>query len=120
MNATMELQLPSGAKIIARKPSAELLALWGLSLQLPAGEPESWTESDLDRLAHILCDLLTYVFVEPRIALDRNVQGAIHPTNVPKEDWVYLVKWAVRKEAVPPTRPARGRCAHRHGRKRAR
>jgi hypothetical protein len=120
MNSPVKLQLPSGAKILARKPSAELLAFWGLDLQLQEGEPESWPDSGLHHLAKILCDLLTYVYVEPRVALDRNVQGAIHPLDIPKQDWTYIVRWAVRKEAVPPTRRTRGRCAHRHGRKRAR
>jgi hypothetical protein len=100
-----ELVLPSGQTILARRPNAVQLAVWGrLPLQLvgavigggQAGLQLS-AEDSLE-LAGFYRDLLIFCCVEPRISLNPVGEGEIHPKDVPGEDWQFIIRWAMRFE----------------------
>lgn len=99
----IELELPSGMTILARRPDAAQLAVWGrLPLQLAAAavkqETPAFTAEDGVELMTFYRDLLTYCCIEPRISLAPAGEDEIHPKDVPQDDWQYILRWAMRFE----------------------
>jgi hypothetical protein len=98
------LELPSGQEILARRPDAAQLAVWGrLPLQLAAaamtgGETPEFTVEDGVELMTFYRELLNYCCVEPRISLAPAGDDEIHPKDIPQEDWQYILRWAMRFE----------------------
>ncbi len=99
-----ELLLPSGMKILARRPDAAQMAVWGrlpLQLAAAAGKGQSEVASSSDEAIELMAfmrDLLVYVCVEPRISLAPTSDEEIHPRDIPQEDWQFLFRWAMRFE----------------------
>lgn len=113
----VELTLPSGMTIMARRPDPAQLAVWGV---LPGslvgavgdagtrgrGDAES-TDSRMDAIR----DLFVWCCVSPRISLNPEGDDEIHPREVPQADWLHIVRWALRSEeaaALESFRPERG------------
>jgi hypothetical protein len=109
-----ELELPSGAKILARRPDPMQLAVWGrIPLQMAAaavGSPEDLglTETEAVELAQFYRDLLLYCCVEPRISQEPTGEEEIHPSAIPRDDWQFIVHWAMRYEEGRDLRGFRG------------
>jgi hypothetical protein len=101
----VELRLPSGAKILARRPDAMQFAAWGrLPMSLAgavSGEGAARvTNEQVAEMAGFLRDLLIYCCADPCVSLDPSGPDEIHPREIPQEDWTYIVNWALRvKEA---------------------
>ena len=106
----VELTLPSGAKILARRPNPVQLATWGKLPMLLAnaaheamagraqGAPTA-PQAKMDEVAEIATlyrDLLVHCCVNPRISLEPTGDDEIHPRDIPEEDWTYITHWAMR------------------------
>jgi hypothetical protein len=111
----VELELPSGAKILARRPDAVQMASWGkLPLQLAAAAGDGRQEGgDSPRVADlaVFCrEILEYCCVSPRVNLNPQ-SDEIHPREIPQADWVFLVNWALRVEEARALESFRARGA---------
>jgi hypothetical protein len=110
----VELDLPSGMKILARRPGPGDLAVWGglpLSLASAADkktDPASMSDQDVLDTAGFMRDLLVYCVIEPRISLSPGPEE-IHPRDIPSEDWQFIVQWAMRAEEARGLESFRGR-----------
>lgn len=99
-----ELELPSGAKIMARRPDAAQLAVWGrMPLQLASAVVQQQSLGTLsgDQVIEMMQfqrDLLLYCCVNPRISMDPKGEDEIHPKDIPQEDWQFITRWAMRFE----------------------
>lgn len=105
----VELELPSGVKILARRPDPEQLAAWGalpLGLVTGGGAQQQMTEQEAQDLMRLSRDLLLYCSVDPRISQAPG-PGEIHPRDIPREDWMFILRWAMRSEEVEKLRPFR-------------
>lgn len=113
--AAVDLTLPSGMVIRARRPDPLQLAAWGAmpaSLVGPAsrngaGEPAALSGQDMQQVAALYRDVLVWCCVEPRIALEP-AEGEIHPREIPEADWRFIVEWALRVEEAESLRTFRG------------
>jgi hypothetical protein len=112
LKEAIELQLPSGAKILARRPDPAQVAMWGrLPLGLsaaaaPGGGPI--TDEQALEAMHLSRQMLYYCCVQPRISLDPRGDDEIHPRDIPPEDLLFLLRWAMRREEAEQLRPFRG------------
>ncbi len=109
-----ELTLPSGAKILARRPDLVQLAAWGrlplgLVSVLQEGGTAGASGEDVVALIRNLRELLVYCWVEPRITENpREGEEEIHPRHISQEDCLYTLRWAVRHEEARKLEPFRG------------
>lgn len=98
----IELELPSGIKILARRPNAMQLAAWNrLPFSLAgaaSGSAPAITPDQAVDLAEFLRDLLLYCCIEPRVSLNPTSEEEIHPKEIPEQDWTFIVSWALRTE----------------------
>ncbi len=99
---TVELALPSGMVILARRPGLLQLAGWdrmplGLAGAAAGGPAEQVSAEKAIELAAFLRDLLVYVCVDPRVSLTPG-EDEIHPKDIPQQDWTYILNWAMRVE----------------------
>jgi hypothetical protein len=78
----VELRLPSGMTILARRPDPLQLAALALD-----GAAETAGFSDL---------LLLFCCVAPRVSLTAAGEDEIHPWDIPPEDSIFIVRWAMR------------------------
>jgi hypothetical protein len=102
----VELQLPSGVTIRARRPDPLQLAMWGrlpFSLTRAAvGADVAAEPTEVEQaveLARFMRDLLLFCCVAPRVSLTPAGEDEIHPRDIPLEDWTFIVRWAMRVEA---------------------
>jgi hypothetical protein len=117
----VELVLPSGRRITARRPHPAFLGLLASSLnslKSVRGEDPSQgvTDEQATDLAWAIGEVVRCCFVEPRLSLDPKLPGEIHPRDISTEDVLYVARWAWPKpeERVPQvTRPVRGKHKHR-------
>jgi hypothetical protein len=105
------LELPSGMVIMARRPDAIQVAMWG---QMPLGlaaavQGERSTPSTADMLAAIALsrDVLAYCCVSPRISLTPKGEDEIHPKDVDSNDMLFILRWARRGEEADSLRTFR-------------
>ena len=103
----VDLELPSGTVIKARRPGLMILAGWG---RLPMGlaqaasgngtSIEKQSDEETVSFAEFLRTMLLYCVVKPAISL-RPGNDEIHPHIIPNEDVNYILAWALRgPEAV--------------------
>lgn len=110
----VELALPSGMTVMARRPSAEQFAQWGVlplglaSVANGGGAGEVTDEAVLS-LMEYQRTMLGYVLVEPRVSLDPRGEEEIHPRDIPDEDLRFILRWASRAEEAEKLRPFRRR-----------
>ena len=111
----VELELPSGMKIRARRPGPLQFAAWDRLPQILASAIDGdgavslaeAPEQTLTDLAGFLRDLLVWCCLEPRVALEPRGEDEIHPREIPEQDWLFVVAWAMRTEAANALRPFR-------------
>ncbi len=103
MKAGLEdIALPSGARIRARRPSAEMLAGWGLLLEaLDSTARQFFTGEELANVearnrTRLWCELLLHCYADPQLSLEPK-EGEIHPRSVPLEDARFILYWALRR-----------------------
>ncbi len=110
----VELELPSGMKILARRPDPLQLAAWGrlpmnLAAAAASGEGAAKvTNEQAAELAGFLRDLLVYCCVDPRVSLDPSGPDEIHPREIPQQDWTFVINWALRVGEAQKLEPFRG------------
>lgn len=110
----VELDLPSGAKVLARRPSPMQLAVWGrLPLHLVESPNDGQVTPEISAseaadVAKLMRDLLVYCLVDPRVSEEPG-DDVIHPREIPQEDWAYIMSWAMRTEVLDSLRPFRTR-----------
>lgn len=121
----VELVLPSGRKITAKRPQPHELFAWGALLyrrevfSQPLGQP--FTDRQLDDLAGVIFELLSYCCVKPRISLLPRDTDEIRPADMLPEDYMWVVRWALGQEATPapaklPCNRVSGKCRRKRGR----
>jgi hypothetical protein len=111
-----KLKLPSGAEILARKPTALLLGSLGLGLDMaskgrgdaPGG---SLTDDGVKDLAEAMGVVLRVCYVSPRLSLEPSGPDEIHPSQIANEDCLFVLRWALGKSDAP-FKPKRIRHAH--------
>jgi hypothetical protein len=109
----VDLDLPSGVTIRARRPDPTQLAMWGrLPMGLAAearGEAEAEMSSDdVVELVRLMREVLIYCCVEPRISLAPQGPDELHPREIPDEDLKYIIRWATRADEVRAYKGFRG------------
>jgi hypothetical protein len=107
--AAVDLTLPSGIVIKARRPDPLQLATWGvMPASLVGGiAPERITAQDVEQIARLHRDLLVWCCLEPRISLTP-AEGEVHPKDIPWEDAQFIVHWALRIEEAQQLESFRG------------
>lgn len=109
----VDLALPSGMVIRARRPGPVQLAAWGL---LPFGlaaaaagvdAAEKARSVDVEKTFAQMRDLLVYCCVAPRVSLEPAGEEEIHPRAIPERDWTFIVRWALRAEETAALRSFR-------------
>jgi len=109
----VEIELPSGTKIQARRPGPLQFANWE---RLPrtfkfagGGEVASVTEQEAEELAAFMRELLIYCCVMPRVsqAAAPDAEDEIRPQDVPEEDWKFILQWAMRLREAAAMQPFR-------------
>jgi hypothetical protein len=107
----VELTLPSGMVIRARRPGALQYAAWDrLPLMLAAAAEKGAADiavAEAQEIAGFLRELLVYCCLEPRVSMTP-AEGEIHPREIPEADWMFIVSWAMRLKEVEELRPFRG------------
>lgn len=112
----IELTLPSGMVIQARRPDPVQFAAWDRLPLLLAAAAEGgstavamMTGEQVQETAHFMRDLLIYCCLAPRVSLTPG-EDEIHPREIPQEDWTFIMSWAMRTpeaETLRPFRPER-------------
>jgi hypothetical protein len=115
---SVELTLPSGMVIRARRPDPVQMAAWGrlpLNLahmaqggQLHADDVSEEAAIDMIKMWR---DLLIYCCVSPRISMEPKGDDEIAPSEIPDADWKFFMGWAMRAEEAERLRPFRDRPA---------
>ena len=98
----VELELPSGMEILARRPDPLQLAAWDrLPMQLVApaagGDPEEISDEDAAKLAGFMRDVIEYCCLDPRVSTEPG-ENTLHPREIPHADWTFIINWALRVE----------------------
>lgn len=108
----VDLTLPSGMVIRARRPSPVWLMEWE---RLPllfasAGGAQGVTAENAEELARFMRALLVHCCVSPRINPEAapDAEDEIRPSELPGADWTYIVRWAMRLKEAAAVRPFRG------------
>lgn len=107
----MDLPLPSGMVVRARRPGPLRFARWGklpmLIAQVAGGGAAAI--SDEEWMGHMVYmrELVAWCVVEPRIAVDGG-PDTMHPRDVPDKDLFAIVNWAMRTAEAAELRPFRG------------
>jgi hypothetical protein len=78
----VELKLPSGITILARRPDPLQLA-----------ELVSDGAAETAGFSHLL---MMFCCVAPRVSLTAAGENEIHPWDIPPEDAIFIVRWAMR------------------------
>ncbi len=97
-----DLELPSGMRILARRPDVVQLAMWQrLPVSLAAAAAGETPKQEAMRVADVaaVCrQILEYCCVQPRISLDPQGPEEIHPADIPDEDTEFILSWALRRQ----------------------
>lgn len=103
----VELMLPSGTKIMARRPQPFQLAIWGNMLNrlkvFPEIPGQPFTDPQLDNLAAVVFELLSYCYMKPRMCLLPRGRDEVAPKDVPVGDYMFVFRWALGVERGPET-----------------
>jgi hypothetical protein len=100
----VELVLPSGMEILARRPDPLQLAAWGrlplglVGAAVPTAAGEI-TTAEVAETAAFMRDLLTYCCVDPAVSVEPG-EDTMHPSEIPQQDWTFILRWALRAEEV--------------------
>jgi hypothetical protein len=107
----VELPLPSGMVISARRPGPMQLAAWDrLPLLLMDGDGGGLSNVEVLETAAFMRELLIYCCVAPRVSMTPS-ENEIAPRDIAEADWLYIVRWAMRMEEAAAVRRFRGQRA---------
>lgn len=121
---TVELALPSGAKMCARLPDETLLEVWGVAIELRREErgerSADISDARADDIRHAMGAVLMYVCMKPRLSLEPRGPEEIHPDQMLFEDAIFIIKWALRgaRQAGAKAHPHKTKFRHTWRRKR--
>ena len=108
--AGVELTLPSGMVIRARRPDPLQFAEWKmLPLALARAEEtgaQNVSDEDAVEIAGLMRELLIFCCLEPAISLTPG-ENEIHPREISDADWMFVVAWAMRLREARSLRPFR-------------
>jgi hypothetical protein len=112
----VDLELPSGMTIRARRPGPVQLAMWGrlplamavATIKDGGGGVGEASPEELVEGIKFMRELLVYCCVEPRISDDPKGDDEIHPREIPEADWRFIIRWAMGSEEAAKLRPFRG------------
>lgn len=115
VEAALDLELPSGLTIKARRPDPAQLLTWrrlplSLAGELQNGEAEEsgpMSKADVLDSIEVTRQLLLYCYVSPRISLTPQGDDEIHPREIPDEDLAFVTRWAMRMDEADRLRPFR-------------
>lgn len=113
----VELELPSGMRILARKPDPVQFAIWnrlpfGLAAASAGADQAAegkFSAAEAADTAAWFRDLITYCCVLPRVTMTPQSDEEIHPRDIPREDWEFIVRWAQRVEEARELEGFRGK-----------
>ena len=110
---TVELKLPSGAKMQARLPDKEFLGICGMAIEMGREERGEAGGTDISDpqvvdIAHAMGAVLTYCCANPSLSLKPQGPHQIHPDSMPIEDAFFIVQWGLRRGRI--TISERGGC----------
>ncbi len=103
----VELLLPSGTRVLARRPGPQEFARWDkLPMGLAsaaisgngAGAPDSASVQEFEELRRFYAQVLEWCLVDPRISANPESPEEIKAAEIPLEDWTFLLGWALRVE----------------------
>jgi hypothetical protein len=101
----VELALPSGMVITARRPGPMQFAAWDrlpLMLGRLDNSAEMGTEETVE-VAGFVRELVIYCCVAPRVSMSPS-EDEIAPRDIPEADWQYIMRWAMRLEEAEAVR----------------
>jgi hypothetical protein len=105
----VDLTLPSGMTIKARRPDPLQMAMWRrlpLSLAAASAEPgRRLSAEELMENVEAARQMLLYCCISPRISLDPQGDDEIHPRDIPLADSTFLLRWATRQKEADDLRP---------------
>jgi hypothetical protein len=112
----VDLTLPSGMVIEARRPGPMQLAAWDrLPLLLTDGAGGAGlSNAEILETAAFMRELLIYCCVAPRVSMTPG-EEEIAPRDIAEADWLYIVRWAMRTEEAAAVRRFRGLGANDRG-----
>ena len=111
----VELPLPSGMVIKARRPNPLQYAEWNrLPLMLAAAAengPAAVSAEQAQEIAGFMRELVVYCCVEPRVSetAAADSEDEIQPKDLPEEDWTFIVGWAMRLREAKALSTFRGK-----------
>ncbi len=110
--AAVELTLPSGITIKARRPGPLEFAEWDkLPLILSALDKNAAALSAQEAMevAAFWKQVLVWCCVEPRVSETAapDAEDEIHPRDLPEGDWTFIVAWAMRLQEAAAVGPFR-------------
>ena len=110
----VELTLPSGVVVKARRPDPMQLAAWNrlpFSLVTAVLEGQADAEpasaSTIVETAEFMREILVACVVDPMITMTPAGPHEIHPREIPQADWLFVVAWALRVGEVDALRTFR-------------
>jgi hypothetical protein len=118
----VDLILPSGMTIKARRPNPLQLAHWdrmpfSLAAATQDGETmEGPTQQEIVNTAKFMQEMVLFCCLNPRISMEPKSDDEIHPRDIPQEDWLFIVHWALRSEETAKLRPFRSGAIDDRGR----
>lgn len=113
--AAVELTLPSGMVIKARRPGPMQIAAWDKLPMLPTGGGAGGASAaDMAAIATFMRELLVYCCLEPGVSVTPGPEE-IHPREIAEEDWTYILRWAMRLEEAESLATFRGGAADAGG-----
>jgi hypothetical protein len=98
--------------IKARKPGPAEFAKWDRLPHLlagAAGDGAKPTTEEVKETAAFLLEVLLYCCVDPRISETAAPDAAdeIRPDELPQQDWIFIIAWAMRLKEAEKLRPFR-------------
>jgi hypothetical protein len=111
--AAEPLTLPSGMVIRARRPGPLQMMEWNRLPNLPASAGEDGSGLSTEQVvetAAFLRKMLVYCCVAPRISetAAEDAEDEIRPGDLPGEDFMFIMRWALRMKEADAVRPFRG------------
>jgi hypothetical protein len=108
---SVDLPLPSGMVIRARRPGPLRFAQWQrvpmMIGQVATGGAGALSDEEALEIIGFMRELVAWCCVEPRIDVDGG-DDAMHPRDVPDRDFFCIVNWAMRTAEAQELRPFRG------------
>ena len=107
----VDLPLPSGMTIRARRPDPMQFVQWQMlptmlaKAAVPA--PADLSMEECKRIAELLRELLVWCCIEPRVSTEPKDESEIHPREIADKDLWFILAWAMRLKEVESFRPFR-------------